>query len=269
MISLIQLIENIDLPCGIAKKVISLSKELTQIIPSSVIQALTQTETWKQAKSEIASLCPNDPHGLKMLTCMLQSACITYEHYQKRGIEEKVFFDTMKCFTRFVKEYQSYAHTDGFDRSFWCGRQLSMQLFRIQTLEFELIETKEQRVVALHIPSNANLDHSTCLASIQAARVFLMCHFPMYTDASFVCTSWILSPALQELLPNTSRILQFQSLFSIQSWDKEDNSVYQWVFHTMQPSIDHLAEDTYLQRAMKQHLKQGGRIGAGTGILIG
>ena len=46
-----------------------------------------------------------DPRGLKILYCMLKAAVISWEKYQEQGIEEKVFDDTMKCFSRFVEEH--------------------------------------------------------------------------------------------------------------------------------------------------------------------
>ncbi len=46
-----------------------------------------------------------DPRGLKILYCMLKAAVISWEKYQEQGIEEKVFDDAMKCFSRFVEEH--------------------------------------------------------------------------------------------------------------------------------------------------------------------
>lgn len=44
----------------------------------------------------------DDPDGLKILTCMLHCAEMSYDMYKNKGISDKIFADTMKCFTRFI-----------------------------------------------------------------------------------------------------------------------------------------------------------------------
>ena len=116
----------------------------------------------------------------------------TYEHYQKAGISGQTFADTMKCFPRFVREHKESFGDYGFDRAFWPGRQLSMLLFRLGALEFELIpeaktddEVPEKEAVrafhlpvkeiGVHIPSDADIS-GTVQISFMLANMFFAKH---------------------------------------------------------------------------------------------
>lgn len=82
-----------------------------------------------------------------------------------------------------------------------------------------------------------------------------------------ICESWLLSPALKEILPHTSKIIQFQSLFDIQSWNQDAKDYLMWVYHCEDKNPMELSEDTSLQRSMKQYIIHGGTIGNAKGTL--
>lgn len=86
-----------------------------------------------------------------MLYCQLESARRVYEKYQVMGIGEKIFFDTMKCFPRFMDEYQAQNGSRYFDRSWWTYRQTSMRLFRIGALEYEMAESEREAASASEV----------------------------------------------------------------------------------------------------------------------
>ena len=69
------------------------------------IRKLTEAENWQRAREDLKESMGEDPRGLKILYCMLKAAVISWEKYQEQGIEEKVFDDAMKCFSRFVEEH--------------------------------------------------------------------------------------------------------------------------------------------------------------------
>ena len=186
-------------------------------------------------------------------------------------LPREVFIDTMKCFTRFVQEYfQSYG-AYGFDRGFWTTRQINARLFRLGELEYELLQEGDNRSVALHIPSDCRLESALLNESIDRAKEFLAAYFPEWQDAPMTCESWLLSPALKELLPPDSRILRFQRAFDlIPGADDEREAVLQWVYHLAPPqqrgiSLNDLPEDTSLQRNMKRFLLCGGIVTAASG----
>ena len=247
---------------------------------------LTNPHGWTAAKDELDVVLPGgdaqaEGYGVGMLYCMLSAAGIVHERYRSMGIGEDAFDATMGCFTRFVCEHHRWYGTWGFDRAFWTGRETSMLLFRIGTLEYEMIdgssampdalarrlpETAGGLSISMHIPSDADLRVERCMESIQRARLFFGRHFPAYADAPYWCESWLLSPQLDGLLGSESHILAFQRLFDIVGAQRsEDYRV--WVYDNDQAPAARLPERTSLQRSMKDHLLAGGRIDNGIGLL--
>ena len=200
-----------------------------------------------------------------MLTYLLLATARVHEEYVRLGIPEKVYEDTMGCFVRFVKEHRVLTGEWGFDRGWWAWRETCLRLFRIGALEYELL-SGEKRALSLHIPSDASLELEACRFSHEAARAFFAAHFPACARAPVMCSSWLLHPALKELLGGESNIVRFQSLFDIVRVDDEDTSYRAFVFRRMDGDIADYPEKTSLQRRLKEHLLQGGRMGSALGI---
>lgn len=218
------------------------------------------------AQSLYEALSP-DEDGFKILSAMLKGTLIARREYRRRGIGEDVFLATMGCFSRFVAEHKESFGRYGFDRWWWTGRQLSLRLFRLGALEYELL-SEEGRRVSVHIPSDADLGEASVDASLLWAENFLREFFPDHSGAPFVCSSWLLSPALGELLPESSRINRFRSRFRIESFDENSESYKLWVFKNGTLPVEELPENTTLQRNMKRFIKEGGKVGSAQGVLL-
>ena len=210
------------------------------------------------AAEELYRVLGADEGGWKMLSVQLAGALLTREHYRKRGISDEIFLDTMGCFNRFVREHKESCGTYGFDRWWWTGRQLSMELFRIGALEYELADGD----IAVHIPSDADLSEGALDRSFADARIFFK--EKLNESGDFVCTSWLLSPVLEQLLPSDSKILGFQRRFTLEG--VEDSEEYKvWLFKNPSLLPENFPENTTLQRNAKAFILSGGKIGAGTG----
>ena len=162
--------------------------------------------------------------------------------------------------------------------------QAEAKLFRIGTLEYELSDEPEEaakketapeeirRQINLHIPSDADLRPNCVEDSFHSARAFLAGYFPDWASLPIHLESWLLSPALEKLLPPFSRILQFQKYFMLKSWDPDPEDYLEWVFQIAggqrdNVQISKLPENTHLQKAMKAYVLQGGKIGVAQGVL--
>ena len=180
----------------------------------------------------------------------------------------------MKCFSRFVREHDASWGFYGFDRGFWTTRQRDAKLFRLGELEYELLcEGEGEKAIGLHIPSDASLEPNRLNASLSKARDFLNRHFPDWANAPIRCSSWLLSPALKDLLPPGSRILGFQAAFDLTETNPEADDVLQWVFGLAEAQkadyrLEDLPEDTTLRRNMKAFMRAGGSVGTGEGFLV-
>ena len=202
-----------------------------------------------------------DENGMKRLACMLHCSLYTYELYMKKKIPKDIFFATMDFLPRFVNASQTVNGRCTFTWDWWFYRQLSLQEFRLGAFEYEMIEANGEKTLSLHIPSKADLSQRSFSDSVSSARMFFTRFFPDYANAEIMCDSWLLSPALSELLPASSRILRFASNFQIERWDKESTAALDWIFPKRDIPLAELSESTSLQRAAKAYLVNGGSIG--------
>lgn len=250
----IELCEKIGLP----REVIACLPQQAEA-PSRLLHGLTVPKTAQAAFQQLNQMCDPSQRGLDMLAWMLRAGLMTWENYGCAGLGEEIFVDTMKCFNRFVREHRDSFGVYGFDRGFWAHRQLSMVLFRVGQLEYELLDG----VVSMHIPSDTDLHISACADSLNRFRET----FPDRAKDPIFVDSWLLSPALRQLLGPDSRILAFQNCFTCEQWDQEQPGFMQWVYGREGIPSAQLPENTSLQRNMKKYLLAGGKIGEARGFL--
>lgn len=262
MMTLVELLRLIGLPEEAAEGVFAFAERgLEGAEP--LVAALTHPLSAERAERELEERLRGERWGV--LACLLLAAARAHEEYVRLGIPEEVFADTMHCFPRFVKEHRALTGKWDFDHGWWAWRATSLRLFRIGALEYELI-SGEKRALSLHIPSDASLDPEACRSSHGEARAFFAAHFPAYARAPVVCGSWLLHPALKELLGEESNIVRFQSLFDIVRVDEDDISYRAFVFRRTDGDIADYPENTTLQRRLKEHLLRGGHMGSALGI---
>ena len=235
-----------------------------RLAPARVLRTLTNIDSARDGYDRLKTILGDDPDGLKMLACMLSAATVTYAKYRALGISDRVFKDTLSCFTRFAEEHINSYGRYGFDRGWWTYRQLSLVLFKIGELEYEYRD--DERTVHLHIPTGADISIIKCKNSLNEFTEFTAKYFP---DKNYpiICESWLLSPALCELLPQNSKIIKFQSCFEITDRDKTGKEFLQWVYGRTDIDYIDLPEKTSLQRSMKAFLLNGGEVGSARGRL--
>lgn len=251
---------------------IHMPEEVTQTLLSlrcdPDLHKLTWEETWQEGLEELRNALGEDPNGFRELYCMLRCALDAKETYVALGLSEEIYYDTMGCFSRFVREHQESYGCYGFDRGFWTVRQISCRLFRIGQLEYELIRLNGVPTVSLHIPTDTVLRPELLRKSWLDARAVLGRVFPEYAEAPCYCHSWLLSPTLRQLLPPTSNILKFQQSFTITPIDVPSQGFLQWVFKNPGLPTEDLPENTGLQRRLKAFLLSGGTFVDAKGYLI-
>ena len=136
-------------------------------------------------------------------------------------------------------------------------------------LEYEWLDDEE--IFAMHIPSDADLSPESVDASLEQAKTFLNCVYLGVQDRPIVCRSWLLSPALEDMLDENSNIRSFRKRFRFTGERQEEvESCLEWLFRVPPDTpYEKLPEETSLQRKAKAYLLAGGSIGTGSGILIG
>lgn len=239
---------------------------------AGLTEPATRHRSWQELKERLG----DDPNGFTMLCCMLEAAGrYALPRYRNLHIPDAIFVDTMGAFSRFVRESLARHHRYCFDRDFWTIRQLSLTLFRLGSLEFEFVQEPDGiaadangPIIDIHIPSDADLRDEAVDASLQRWNAFTAQHFPQWHDIAKHCTSWMLSPALARLLPESSHILAFQRRFRQTGFDADAPDWREWVFDADPAPVSQLPERTSLQRSMKQFILQGGKVGVASGILV-
>lgn len=212
-----------------------------------------------------------DADGMKLFVAQSLEALLALREYGERGIGEDVFFATMEFLARFSEVVYVRRGCVEWTWGWWFPRQLALREFRLGALEYEMTEGAafagvpaggSKRRVFLHIPAGADLSDGAVDASVAEARAFFSKYFPAYRDAEYVCSSWMLSPALSGILPETSRVRRFGERFSVVFWEEDSPAFRDWIFPTaVTTPVEDLPEATSLQRAVKRHLLAGGKIG--------
>lgn len=230
---------------------------------------MTERETAAMAYRELKDALVEDADNMKMLCCQLECAGRIYDRYRQKGIAESVYADTMKCFTRFLDECGKKNGRMFFDRGWWTYRQVSMSLFRIGTLEYEFDTYEAENVIAVHIPSDADLSKEAVDRSLGQAESFFRTYYPGYAYDNYTCDSWLMSPVLRRLLPGTSNIAAFQDRFRIID-TANDREYIEWLFQVPEhTAYEELPERTSLQRKVKALLLDGGSVGSAFGVMAG
>ena len=249
--------------------------QVAETLPELPLEELAGPETAEAAWETVKASVPGwrQDGGMGQLAAALGGACYTRRLYQKHGVPEDVFFATMGCFARFLRETYEIFGQWAFDRGFWTWRQTSGRLFRLGTLEFEYCPAGEGGTLSVHIPSDAVLSREELDRSYDWAEKFFagegraFCCQGLPTE--FQCSSWLLAPALEELLPEESGIRRFAGDYVRRAVEEDDREFYRWLFKCEPPlPVEDLPEDTSLQRAAKAYLTAGGKIGSARGVLV-
>lgn len=258
----------IDLQPEIIDRMQSVGEKTNLRTVDVYLEQMMNRETAKSAYRELDVLLTEDTDHFEMLYCQLECARRIFDRYQAKGISKDIYIDTMKCFVRFLEECKRKNGRMFFDRGWWTYRQISMSLFRIGDLEYEFEEYRGEKVIAVHIPSNAEFSREAVECSLEAAGDFFRKYYPDYVYDKYTCESWLMSPVLPQLLSEKSNIMSFQKRFAITEVDQEEKEYIEWLFQVpADTAYAKLPEKTTLQRRVKALLLEGGNVGSAYGIM--
>lgn len=217
-------------------------------------------EKLEAAQLELQAILGEDGDHVKILACMLKASADAYDIYRAKGIGDKIYFATMKCYTRFIHETYKMTGRLYFDRYWWTARQAGCHLFRVGELEYEMKRLDGGTVLGIHIPSDADFSPPAVDQSLARAKRFFAQRDPGLAEAEFYCHSWLLDRRLKNMLRENSNIVSFQQRFEIIGEGEAGTEFIAWLFNTKSTDFAALPENTSLQRNMKKHLLSGGVI---------
>lgn len=147
----------------------------------------------------------------------------------------------------------------------WASYFINCRLIEVGILQYE--HHRPLNAVKIHIPRLPSLDWAQVKQSLSDCQDAIQKYFNL-DQPQLICDSWLLSPQLTPLLPDTSRIRQFQTLFTIRSGDDCLSDILSFVYRVREcPDFNLLPETTALQRNIKRVLLQGVTFTLGHGVL--
>ena len=263
----IELFRMLEIPNEVEKQLIHYGRSRNVYIPDAIINKILKRDEWDVGIKELQELLDDDSDGIKILWELLNIISkYSYEEYIKRNISNDIFVATMKFCTRFLHEYHQTFQTYKFVWAWWFPRQISLNEYRIGALEYEFVDA-ENREIAVHIPSDADLRKKSVAQSIKDFNEFRAKYYPEWKTVHLTCDTWMLMSELKEMLGKDSNIIAFQNLFEIDTVDYDAAWYMKWIFPGAENIDELLPEGTTLQREMKKYLLDGKKFGIAKGHL--
>ncbi len=238
-------------------------------VPDDIYKRLLARQTWDEAVKELQTLLGEDSCGMKILWEEINLiTSFSYPEYKNAGFSDEVFAATFGFISRFINQNRSAEGKYRFEKAWWLPRQIALQEFRIGELEYEFAETSGRKEIAVHIPSDADMNIEALCRSFKDFFSFRRKHFAEWKDAPVTTETWLLMPELEDFLPAGSKILAFKHLFEIEKVDYEQTWYMEWVFPGFTSIDENLPEKTTLHRNLKKHLLCGKKFGVAKGHLV-
>jgi hypothetical protein len=211
---------------------------------------------------------------------------ITREWHAARGVSPEVSRRTLADVGRQLTHNHRRLGYRGLNTNAdWLMKHFCGQLYQLGRLQFEIVRlgnTTGREItaggqpfgpgdpaLAVHIPDYCGpFTPAQCQESFNAVRRFFAKHFPEHRAGVLTCHSWLLSRDLVNYLPADSNIVQFARLFTVNHRESpaQDDMFFRFVFGVPSAdNLDALPQDTALQRALVQHLRDGKHWTGGVG----
>lgn len=224
------------------------------------------------------------PLGLEddfgMLAVCLLLTYASHGLYREKGIAEDIYIDSMKDIRVWTQTCIENRHHLGVCQYGWIRNFFTASIIRLGRLEFHIIAynldepytacgvtvRKGDPVINTHIPADGHIEPE----AVQDAFCRAYRYFGKTGITPIVCHSWLLYPKNRLFCKPNSRMAAFLDCFTIlESEDIPDSGDLWRVFgHRPTYEPDTLPDDTPLRRQLKEHLKNGGTMGEGYGILL-
>lgn len=195
------------------------------------------------------------------------------EKYREKGLPETFFDRVLFDLRAKLLECHTVYGIWGSFVAIWFSRFFNFTLYGIERLEFAPFHAecdyngqgvtlkKGDFVIDVHIPSGSPLPYEAVMRSYRAAADFFGCHI-------FVCESWMLYPAHDEMLADCPNLMAFYKDYDV--WESEKSRDDLWrIFGAMhEESPENLPRDTTLRRVYAERLEKGLPVGWGKGIFV-
>ena len=271
--------------------------------PDEAIESLAECEKKIEEKSaqklslaEKSIFTPNDnayldilaeiaeENGVNRYVCdmvfLLRCTEPLHEKYKEAGYGDELFYETVSDLKNKLYECKAVYGVWGTFVTFWYKEFLLMNIFALGRMQYERrtypFEDREgvvkngDLILSCHIPSSGPMNIEDIKDSLRRAYKF---YEKDHKDGKLVvaCFSWLLYPPLFEDYSESTNIKKFYNLFNIIDYkDNEKNGDFWRVFGVQYSpeAMDTVPVDNSLRRAVYEHIKSGGNMGYGVGIIV-
>ena len=202
------------------------------------------------------------------------------QEYEVRGWVDDIFTGSMLDLKYKLEECKLVKGIVGSFVASWFRGFFDLTRVALGRLQFEVVKfghtyekdgvvlTPESRVINVHIPRTGTpMRPVDCDEAFAWARAFFADE--VGDPCAFVCQSWLLYPAHEEMLSHESNVYRFMKRFDLICSGDSRNMGDLWrLFDTDEKRWDKLPADSSLRRAYVERLKVGGRVGWGHGVYI-
>ena len=233
-----------------------------------------------QKADGMAGLTGVQEYTAELLVCL----CLTPRLralYAERGISQEIYRATVLDLKYKLEECVLIYGVAGTFVPCWQAGFFRLTRFCLGRLQFEVVPFKatyekngvtllpDTKVINVHIPrSGEPLTERACREAYLLAKEFFRDEV-QNDPCPFVCHSYLLYPDNAHFLPphtNTYRFLKSFDIYEVEV-DKERENLWR-MFDTQEKNVDKLPTDTSMRRAFVAHLKNGGKMGCGRGVLF-
>lgn len=134
--------------------------------------------------------------------------------------------------------------------------------------QWECVLQPGNHVLAVHLPRGMDLSPDKVTEALDSVKAFVRQRYPEYDIRGFSCGSWLLDPALKQILGPDSRIVRFAERFARFPTQSAGQEVFFFVFPPNVEKLEDLPENTRLERELKKLYLNGGFIHAFYGVIV-
>ena len=202
------------------------------------------------------------------------------EIYIERGIDLSIFHNSMLDLKYKLDECKVVKGIVGSFVAWWFNRFYNLERVALGRLQFEVdsfchhyekngrVLTPDSKAINVHIPRTlTHLTPESCDEAFAMARDYF--GDQVAEGCPFICHSWMLYPGNLTILPESTNVHKFAARFDIFNHADDPALEDLWrIFDTDEKDPDRLPTDTTMRRAYVNHLKNGGKLGWGHGVLF-
>ena len=134
--------------------------------------------------------------------------------------------------------------------------------------QWELVIRPEDKVISVHLPKGMDLTPENVDTAFRTVIEKSATWFPDDPVKGLYCGSWLLDPALGELVGKQSKIALFGDRFVRWPILSDGQEIFRFVFPSRPDDLNDLPENTRLERGLKNLYLSGGYIHGYRGVVL-